>query len=303
MPGLTHETLHEEMRCIQRKMLAMSIHLESCMEAQDLIDFEVAHALRFPADYRLYLLQIGNGVGIGGAACSEGILELGRTPFAYPLDFSDLAKTLHQPFPYQDARIVVAETATDVEGITTITSTMRTVHRRNLTYSHDMSSQYDQEAAALLRLVQARHRNVGGYITLGTSLNSHDHFWILICEGSCRGEVWIVTWHGNFYPCTPRMTFKDWLLDWIDGSGWKIERSLSNTHGYPNTSTALDHSTSTSSEEEEEEEEEYIQEEEEEQQQQQQQLAQPEPQDIQAPVYRSHMLARRGATVSFQSMR
>ncbi|GAN04572.1 hypothetical protein MAM1_0067d04033 [Mucor ambiguus] len=208
-------------------MLNLSIHLEPCMDAEDLIDFEAAHTLRFPADYRLYLLKVGNGIGIGGAACSEGVLQFGRTPFAYPLAFSDLVNVLHKPFPYDDIKMM----ADDQEA--------RTVNRNSMMYSHDMSSYYDEEAASLLRLVQARQRNVGGYITLGTSLNSHEHFWILICEGNCRGEVWIVTWHGNFYPCTPRMTFKDWLIDWIDCGGHKSERSLINTHGYPNSSTTL----------------------------------------------------------------
>ncbi|KAF1806961.1 hypothetical protein V8B55DRAFT_1442994 [Mucor lusitanicus] len=220
MPGLTHESILEEMRCIKRKMLRLSIHLEECMEATDLIDFEATHTLRFPADYRLYLLKIGNGVGHGGAACSEGILQFGRTPSEYPLAFSDLVKVLHKPFPYEDVKMLADE--------------------HNATTAHQSSSLNDREAASALRRVQARHRDVGGYITLGTSLNSYGHFWILICEGSCRGEVWIVTWHGNFYPCTPRMTFKDWLIDWIDYGGFKSERSLNNTHGYPNSSTALD---------------------------------------------------------------
>lgn len=213
---------------------------------------------RFPADYRLYLLKVGNGVGTGGAACSEGILQFGLTPFAYPLGFSDLLKVIHKPFPY-DAMKVVTE---DRES--------NTVHYS----SPATSSRYDEEAAALLRTVQARHRSTGGYITLGTSFNSHDHFWILICEGSCRGEVWIVTWHGSFYPCTPRMTFKDWLVDWIDHGGYKSERSLINTHGYPNASGAL-----------------RMDEELDEQQQ------------VEEPTYRSSLRGRRGATVFLQSMR
>lgn len=255
-------------------MLSLSIHLEDCMEPEDLIDFEATHSLRFPVDYRLYLLKIGNGVGIGGAACSEGILQFGRTPFTYPLAFSDLVRLLHKPFPYDDMTMLA-----DEHYITTT----RTVNRSNVMYSHDMSSHYDQAAASELRLVQARHRDIGGYITLGTSLNSHDHFWILICEGNCRGEVWIVTWHGNFYPCTPRMTFKDWLIDWIDYGGYKAERSLINTHGYPNSSTALDHE----------------QEEEGEQQQQQQQ----ETVVVVEPVHRPALWARRGAAVFLRSMR
>ncbi|KAK4509450.1 uncharacterized protein ATC70_007802 [Mucor velutinosus] len=248
-------------------MFNMSIHVESCMNAEDLIDFEATHSLRFPADYRLYLLKVGNGVGIGGAACREGILQFGKTPFAYPLGFSDLLKVLHKPFPYDDVKIM-----TDDQDA-------RTFNRSDVMYSHDMSSRYDQEAALLMRLVQARHRNIGGYITLGTSLNSHDHFWILICEGSCRGEVWIVTWHGNFYPCTPRMTFKDWLIDWIDYGGYKSERSLINTHGYPNSSTVLSNEDSLDEEQQE------------------------EVQEVEEPVYRPSLWGRRGATVFLRSMR
>ncbi|KAG1078041.1 hypothetical protein G6F42_024460 [Rhizopus arrhizus] len=255
MPGLTHESINEEMRSLRRKLRTRAVDLEPCMDAEDLIEFEETHALR----------QVGNGIGIGGAACREGILQFGMTPFAYPVGFSDILKALHKPFPYDDKKTFADDQASG------------TMERDDIYSSRDMSSRYDEETESLFRLVQARHRHIGGYITLGTSLNSHDHFWILICEGSCRGEVWIVTWHGNFYPCTPRMTFKDWLIDWIDYGGVKSERSLINTHGYPNSSTALSNQVDLDGE--------------------------PEDAEEQEPVPRRSIFGRRGATILLQTTR
>jgi hypothetical protein len=140
------------------------------------------------------------------------------TPFGYPLGFSDLLNILDKSFPYDKEQIID-------EGIE--------ITGRIAAQIDQINNDYDREALLYLEIAQARHRNIGGYITLGTSMNSLNHFWILICEGKCRGEVWIVTWQGNFYPCTPRMTFKDWLVDWIEFGGFKSEQSLANTQGFP----------------------------------------------------------------------
>lgn len=192
----------------------------------------------------MYLLEVGNGVGTGGP-CREGILQLGMTPFGYPLEFSDLLNVLDKPFPYDEEQIIDEEIGTA---------------NRLEAQIDQINNDYDGEAALYLEIAQARHRNIGGYITLGTSMNSLDHFWILICEGNCRGEVWIVTWQGDFYPCTPRMAFKDWLVDWIEFGGYRSEQSLMNTQGYSHPSPLGNDYYEL--EEEQEDEEEYYQEEE-----------------------------------------
>lgn len=73
------------------------------------------------------------------------------------------------------------------------------------------------------------------------------------------------------------MTFKDWLIDWIDYGGVKSERSLINTHGYPNSSTALSNQVDIDEELEDAEE--------------------------QEPVPRRSILGRRGATILLQTTR
>lgn len=191
----------------------------------------------------MYLLEIGNGVGTGGP-CREGILQFGMTPFGYPLGFSDLLNVLDKPFPYDKEQVINEE--------------IETTDQLEVQISQ-INNDYDREAVLYLETAQARHRNIGGYITLGTSINSLDHFWILICEGNCRGEVWIVTWQGNFYPCTPRMTFKDWLVDWIEYGGFRSEQSLMNTQGFPQPSPLRNNYYEL--EEEQEDEEEFYQEE------------------------------------------
>lgn len=133
---------------------------------------------------------------MGEGPCREGILPFGRTPFGYPLAFSEILKNIRKPFPYNEERVAEDED-------------IRREHPSHL-----------------------KNKEIGGYLTLGTSTRSYDHFWILVCEGDCRGEVWIVTWWGSFFPCTPRMTFKDWLKDWIEDGGCKAEQSLQNTKNY-----------------------------------------------------------------------
>lgn len=164
---------------------------------------------RFPADYRTYLLEIGDGIGMGEGPCREGVLPFGRTPFGYPLGFSELVTNIRKPFPYEEQREIVEEEEEDI--------VIRREHPSHL-----------------------KSKEIGGYLTIGTSTRSYDHFWILICEGDCRGEVWIVTWWGSFFPCTPRMTFKDWLKDWVEEGGCKLEQSLQNTKNYPTLTHTLD---------------------------------------------------------------
>jgi hypothetical protein len=186
----------------------------------------------------MYLLEIGNGIKLGRDSACKEVLPLGQTPLGYPLSFTDLLKNIHKPFPYEQKLLV------DEEGD-----------------SSDDEEEYNEN--------RLRHRDIGGYLTLGTSNNSCDHFWILICEGSCRGQVWIVTWYGSFFPCTPRMTFQDWLKDLTLSDGHQLEQSLLNTHNYPVSNflassaaltirrlvTSVDDQNTDDEEEEEEEEE------------------------------------------------
>lgn len=170
---------------------------------------------RFPADYRTYLLDIGNGIGMGEGPCREGILPFGRTPFGYPLGFTELVKNIRKPFPFNEENKVLGNN-----------NTIQLAEEEE-----DIIVRREQPS-------QLKNRDIGGYLTIGTSTRSYDHFWILICEGDCRGEVWIVTWWGSFFPCTPRMTFRDWLKDWVEDGGHKLEQSLQNTKSYPAVVTA-----------------------------------------------------------------
>ncbi|KAI8968337.1 hypothetical protein BDF20DRAFT_916877 [Mycotypha africana] len=143
----------------------------------------------------MFLLEIGDGVRRGDGPCREGILSLGETPLGFPLRFTDIIKNLKKPFPYESKHAIQSRE----------------------------SEQNDSQRSSL------KHSRIGGYVTLGTTTKSYDYFWILICEGFCRGEVWIATWSGEFFPCTPRMTFKDWLQDWVQNDGQKLRLSLMNT--------------------------------------------------------------------------
>lgn len=66
---------------------------------------------------------------------------------------------------------------------------------------------------------------VGGYLILGTLAQDRQYFWILICGGACRGEVWIMNIHGFYYPTSRRLKFYQWIEDWLLG-GNKINASL-----------------------------------------------------------------------------
>ncbi|SAM05336.1 hypothetical protein [Absidia glauca] len=66
---------------------------------------------------------------------------------------------------------------------------------------------------------------VGGYLILGTLAQDRQYFWILICGGACRGEVWIMNKHGFYFPTSRRLKFYEWVEDWLLG-GDKINASL-----------------------------------------------------------------------------
>jgi hypothetical protein len=66
---------------------------------------------------------------------------------------------------------------------------------------------------------------VGGYLILGTLAQDRQYFWILICGGACRGEVWIMNKHGFYFPTSRRLKFYEWMEDWLLG-GDKINASL-----------------------------------------------------------------------------
>lgn len=157
---------------------------------------------RFPAEYRAFLLEVGNGIMMGDGPCREGILRLGKTPVDYLLEFPEILSNLTKQFPYE-------------------------------------YSKYEEYEGIDIHDPHHPHKGIGGYIILGTALNSYKHYWILICNGICRGEVWIVTCEGGFFPCTPRLSFKDWLQDWAENEGLNMEESLLNTKNYPPTSNAL----------------------------------------------------------------
>ncbi|CEP19045.1 hypothetical protein [Parasitella parasitica] len=99
MPVLINKSAVEEMVSIKEKFESESVELEPCMEWADLENFE------FPGDYRLYLLNVGNGVG-AGSPCQEGVLEFGSTSSGYPLTSTDILTMLGKPFPYEDEHIV-----------------------------------------------------------------------------------------------------------------------------------------------------------------------------------------------------
>ncbi|KAI9476136.1 MAG: hypothetical protein EXX96DRAFT_575902 [Benjaminiella poitrasii] len=210
MPGLTSERTLSEMSLIKFELQSRDIEIEPCMNSSDLLEFEHTHMTRFPADYRMYLLEIGDGVGMGEGPCREGILPFGKTPFGYPLGISDIFKNLRRPFPFEQRHLVGD-------------------------YNDGAEEDFDEDSLNIC----LKHKDVGGYLTLGTSTHSYDHFWILVCEGDCRGEIWIATWSGSFFPCTPRMTFKDWLKNWVEEGEYILEHSLQNTINYPAASSAL----------------------------------------------------------------
>lgn len=135
----------------------------------------------------MYLLELANGIRGNIGPCREGILPFGETPIGYPLDFSAITYNLNRPFPYKEQVLF-----------------------------------NDEEA----KKHASRYEKVGGYIVLGTCLNSNDSYWILVCEGRCRGQVWIVNWSVGLFPCYGSLSYREWLNDWVENDGRTVYAML-----------------------------------------------------------------------------
>lgn len=111
------------------------------------------------------------------------LVSFRQTPLGYPMDFSIMVNYLHLSFPFEEQVL--------------------------FDYQDNKQSGIPQKS------------DIGGYIPLGPCFNSKESYWILICEGEQRGQVWVVHWEVGLFPC--HMTFLEWLKDWVENEGRTLQ--------------------------------------------------------------------------------
>lgn len=89
------DPLLDQVERIRTKLRARGIALNPTLSEEAVQAFEARHAIRLPAEYRLYVLELGDG---GPGPIEYGVQPLGTMPMA-PTPFSDLSQVC-EPFPF-----------------------------------------------------------------------------------------------------------------------------------------------------------------------------------------------------------
>ena len=177
MQRVTNETLQRIDR-LRRKVASYPGSLGPCLPEQEIAAFEAIYRIQLPEDFRLFLLNIGNG---GSGPPTYGLNSLAQSVRREPDGPGETSNTSslcpELPFPLTEAWVWEDE---DLEDEDT---------RLNAVYNH-------------------------GHLFLGTDGCAMD--WILIVAGAERGKIWNRADVGA-QPCAPSRDFASWYEYWLDG--------------------------------------------------------------------------------------
>ncbi|KAI8083122.1 uncharacterized protein BX664DRAFT_388219 [Halteromyces radiatus] len=200
MPGVTLDGLKSIIWQLKDQLEEQGIRFFPIIQSYDLTRFENEHTVRLPEDYRLFLTMVGNGGKC--SPCREGLLPLGTFPTYFNGRQTSFLRGLPDLFPFDGPSVVP-------------------LSKRYSDNTHsNHTSMINRQNNSSNRIPM-----VGGYLFLGTAAHNRHYFWILICGGSCRGEVWIMNTNGFYFPTSTRMKFHEWMDDWING-GDKVNASV-----------------------------------------------------------------------------
>jgi len=81
---------------IKSKLVEKGVHLDPPMVPEAVREFEERHHIDLPEEYRLFLLEIGNG---GDGPPKFGLMKLGKVPKNFPYPAPDALSNISKPFP------------------------------------------------------------------------------------------------------------------------------------------------------------------------------------------------------------
>ena len=163
------------------KIKDLGIELRPTVSLKNIKELEAQLGVEFPGDYVLFVTKIGDGWN--KQVIKHSIWQEMKSIFSYE-DFGLLC----EPFPYTDTWIW--------EG------------KETNPLPNENDDEWNKRVDELLR------PKYFGNITLMRGNNGEKFH--LILNGKCSGEIWIFTDVG-IAPCSPRITFSDWILAWVDG--------------------------------------------------------------------------------------
>lgn len=168
------------------------------MSEAEVLDFETAHEVRLPEEYRTFLMTVGRG----GAGPAYGLFELGETDEGFDFrswkERDGFVGTLKTPFPYSEPWNDLAGAPDD-----TLAETDQEEYWR-------LMSQFEERYYAQL----------DGAIPI-CHLGCAIRHWLIV-SGPEAGNVWVDNRADNGglsplkTPSSDRVTFFHWYRNWLD---------------------------------------------------------------------------------------
>lgn len=158
----------------------LGIKVRPTVPMKKIKELEVQLGMKLPKDYVLFVTQIGDGWD--KQVVNRSIWQEMKSIFSY----EDL-RLLCEPFPYTDTWIWEGNETNPLPG--------------------ESDKEWDKRIDELMR-----PKYFGNIFLMRGSNGEKFH---LILNGECSGEIWIFTDVG-FAPCSPRLTFSEWIIAWIE---------------------------------------------------------------------------------------
>jgi hypothetical protein len=106
------EPLVERVQRVKLAVVKRGLHMNPCMREAEVAAFEKRHQIVLPQDYRLFLLEVGNG---GEGPPAYGLLRLGEVPEDYDRSAGEVQDAINKPFPLSQAWVWEGERADNAE--------------------------------------------------------------------------------------------------------------------------------------------------------------------------------------------
>ena len=170
------------------KMKELGVKVRPAVLLEQIKELEAQAGIKLPEDYVLFVTQLGDGWD--KQVVKRSIWQEMKSVFSY----EDLS-LLREPFPYADTWIWEGRETNPLPG--------------------ESDEEWDKRVDKLLR-----PKHFGNIFLMRGSNGEKFH---LILNGECSGEIWIFT-DAGIAPCSPRITFSEWIAEWLENKTKKERR-------------------------------------------------------------------------------
>jgi len=184
-------TLQEQLAYITLKLGLLKAEMKPVLSEADVKEFEEKEKISLPAEYRQFLLTVGNG---GAGPLPDGLCQLGDRPKS--ADADAVESTLAKPWPLQMSDFpAAAECYLGVQSC----------------YTKTAIEGDSREISAAEKAVAEKAQGTDGLLWLGPGQEGSNHY--LVVSGEGKGDVWFFA-ADHLGPFTGG--FMEWYLSWLD---------------------------------------------------------------------------------------